>query len=502
MDYPVSLNHLPTALYRAEQVRELDRIAIDEFAIDAFELMWRAGTAVFELFAAVYPSQKTLSVFCGKGNNGGDGYVIATLAARQGIEVEVIALAPLNSLSGAALQAWQLAQSEGIVPRQLDQWRPKPGTVVIDALLGTGLSGAVRGDVRTAIEQINRSELPVIAVDLPSGICADSGRVLAAAIMAQHTVCFIGLKRGLITGQAPDHTGIIHFAGLDVPSEVYAQVPASAERLHFPVLRDYLPKRRRCAHKGDFGHVMIIGGDRGMAGAAALAASSATRAGAGLTSCATRPEHVTAIVSRSPEVMVHGVVSGQQLLGLLERATVLVVGPGLGQGAWGQQLLQQVGLQDKAMVVDADALNLLASGNIMGNNYRDNWILTPHPGEAARLLNCTTEEVQRDRFAAAQALQHRYGGAVVLKGAGTLVVSGGGEPMAVSCYGNPGMASGGMGDVLSGVLGALLAQGLDIAQAARLGVCLHGSAADLAALKGECGMLASDLIAHFRELLQ
>jgi len=502
MDRPVSQDFLPTALYRGEQVRELDRIAIDAFGIDAFELMWRAGTAVFELLNEIYPAQKTLSVFCGKGNNGGDGYVIATLAARCGIEVEVIALAAADTLTGAALQAWQLASEQGIKALTLDQWQPVAGTVVIDALLGTGLNGDVRGDVLTAISQINHSALPVIAVDLPSGICADSGRRLGTAIAASHTVCFIGLKRGLLTGQGPDYTGKVHFAGLALPAEVCARVPASAERLRFQEQINSLPKRRRCAHKGDFGHVMVVGGDRGMAGATALAVAAATRAGAGLTSCATRPEHVTTVVSRSPEVMAHGIVSGQELQPLLERATVLVIGPGLGQGAWGQQLLQQVSRQHQPLVVDADALNLLAAGKIIDNDYRDNWILTPHPGEAARLLGCSAAEVQRDRFAAAEALQRRYGGVIVLKGAGTLVVSGAGALPSLSCYGNPGMASGGMGDVLSGVLGALLAQGLSIIEAAQLGVCLHGRAADLAARDGECGMVASDLIAHFRELLR
>jgi len=502
MDRPVNQDHLPTALYRGEQVRELDRIAIDEFGIDAFDLMWRAGTAVFELLRQAYPLATKLSVFCGKGNNGGDGYVIATLAARQGIEVEVLQLGSVAAITGAALQAWQLAKEEGVAPLGFEQWRPAPGTVVIDAILGTGLRGDVGGDVLAAISQINCSALPVIAVDLPSGICADSGRLLGAAIVAQHTVCVIGLKRGLVTGQAPDYTGTIHFAGLDLPGEVYEMVPASAERLRLNEQQSSLPRRRRCAHKGDFGHVLVVGGDRGMAGAAVLAVQAATRVGAGLTSCATRPEHITAVINRSPEVMARGVVSGQELEPLLERATILVVGPGLGQGAWGQQLLQQVSRQDKPLVVDADALNLLAAGKIVGDNHRDNWILTPHPGEAARLLGCNTAEIQQDRFAAVQALQRRYGGAVVLKGAGTLVLGGEGELPGLCSYGNPGMASGGMGDVLSGVLGALLAQGLSIVEAARLGVCLHGSAADIAAMEGECGMVASDLITHFRELLR
>jgi NAD(P)H-hydrate epimerase len=231
-----------------------------------------------------------------------------------------------------------------------------------------------------------------------------------------------------------------------------------------------------------------------------LAAVAAARCGAGLVSVATRPEHIGAVVSHCPSVMVHGVVSGQELEPLLDRATVLVIGPGLGTGPWGEQLLQKAAATGKPMVVDADALNILSQGRLLKDAHRDNWILTPHPGEAARLLQCDTERVQRGRFGAVTALQQRLGGAVILKGAGSLVADGGG-PVAICPYGNPGMATGGMGDVLSGVLGALLAQGLSVNAAARLGVCLHGAAADIAAADGERGLLPVDVIAELRALV-
>jgi NAD(P)H-hydrate epimerase len=199
--------------------------------------------------------------------------------------------------------------------------------------------------------------------------------------------------------------------------------------------------------------------------------------------------------------MVSGVISGQEIEPLLTKADVIVIGPGLGQGPWGEQLLQQSGKLSVPLVVDADALNILAAGRVINQPYRDNWILTPHPGEAARLLDCSIADIQQDRFAAITELQRRYGGAVILKGAGSLVLGNDGEKIGICPYGNPGMASGGMGDVLSGVLGALLAQGLSVSEAARLGVCLHSYAADLAAVDGERGMVASDLMPYLRTLV-
>jgi NAD(P)H-hydrate epimerase len=276
-------------------------------------------------------------------------------------------------------------------------------------------------------------------------------------------------------------------------------VAVSSQRLSLSQFGDKLPRRARNAHKGNFGHVMVVGGDHGMAGAAVMASQSALRVGAGLVSCATRPEHIAALVARCPEVMAHGVISGQEVEPLLERPSVIVLGPGLGQGPWGEQLLQKVMASELPLVVDADALNILAAGRVVKNPHRDNWILTPHPGEAARLLGCATGDIERDRFAAVVALQQNFGGAVILKGAGTLVAAG--SIPALCSYGNPGMASGGMGDVLSGILGGLLAQGLSAEIAAQLGVCLHGRAGDLAAADGERGTSATDLLPKLRVLV-
>ncbi|ARN76357.1 bifunctional ADP-dependent (S)-NAD(P)H-hydrate dehydratase/NAD(P)H-hydrate epimerase [Oceanicoccus sagamiensis] len=494
-------NNLPTRLYRAKQVRELDRVAIEEQGIPGFTLMRRAAKAAFTILLAQYPEPEKLTIFCGTGNNGGDGYAMASLARQRGLEVALIQCGDAGKISGDALQARQHALQDGVEVTDFSADLVIEQGVIIDALLGTGLSGDVRGVSAEAIGLINSLDLPVLAVDIPSGLCSDAGRVLGNALYADHTVSFIGLKQGLLTGAGPDYTGALHFHDLSVPETVFQQVASSSERLDLPQLLAQLPARQASAHKGHFGHVMVTGGDSGMAGAAAMASQAACRVGAGLISCATRPEHIPAIIARSPEVMAHGVISGQEIEPLLAAASVVVVGPGLGQGAWGEQLLQKVAELTVPLVVDADALNLLAAGRVIKNRQRDNWILTPHPGEAARLLGCSTAEVQQDRFAAAAELQRRYGGAVILKGAGTLVADDENSQVGLCPYGNPGMATGGMGDVLSGVLGALLAQGFSPAQAARLGVCLHATAGDRAAVQGQRGMMATDLLPHLRTLI-
>jgi len=495
---------LPKNLYTAAQVRALDRCAIEEHRIPGIQLMKRAGRAAFEVLLQRWPDAEHIHVVCGTGNNGGDGFILAGLAAQRGLPVSVWQVGDAAKISGDALLARHFAEQAGVAIKPFADEVFASG-VIVDALLGTGLGGDVREPFAAAIAAINASGLPVLAIDIPSGLCSDSGRVLGVAVHAQATATFIGLKRGLFTGDAADYCGVIHFFDLDVPAEIYRAVAPSCVRLTLDDLRQHLPRRPRTAHKGYYGHVLIVGGDYGMAGAATMAAQAAGRVGAGLVSCATQPEHVAALVARCPEVMAHAIRSGNELEPLLAKASVIVIGPGLGRSAWSEQMLQRMWQRlqmtsDVIAVLDADALNLLAEGKVVPQPYCERWILTPHPGEAARLLNTSTGEIQRDRFAAAQQLQQRYGGAVVLKGAGTLVATAIG--IDIANYGNPGMASGGMGDVLSGVLGGLLVQHLDVATAAQFGVCVHGRAADLAAAAdGERGLLASDLLPHLRHLV-
>ncbi|GAB5445179.1 MAG: bifunctional ADP-dependent NAD(P)H-hydrate dehydratase/NAD(P)H-hydrate epimerase [Gymnodinialimonas sp.] len=462
--------------------------------------MARAAETALRHLLQNWPQPQRLQVLCGTGNNGGDGYLIADLAQKRGIPVVVHQLGETARISGDALRARELALANGVSVVPFGSQALSPEGVVVDAMLGTGLGGEVRGAYREAIAAVNTCGAPVLAVDIPSGLCADSGRVLGCAVRAELTVTFIGLKRGLFTASAPDYTGAVQFSDLEVPPEVYTALPVSCSRLELGPLLERLPARPASSHKGMYGTVLVVGGDYGMAGAAAMAAEAGLRCGAGLVHLATRPEHVAATVARTPEVMAHGVDSGAELEPLLASADVLVVGPGLGQSDWSRHLLKQACAARKPTVLDADALNLLVADESLASDRRDNWILTPHPGEAARLLGCDTAAVQDDRFAAAAQLQQRYGGVAVLKGNGTLV-AGDGE-IALCDYGNPGMASGGMGDVLSGVLAALLAQSLLPLEAAALGVCLHGAAADIAARQGERGLVATDLMPHLRALLQ
>lgn len=489
-------------LYTASEVYALDAAAIAG-GIPSIQLMKRAGRAAFDLLLERFPAPELISVYCGAGNNGGDGYVLAALAAQRKLPVQVIQLAAAETLKGEARQAYDFAVQEGVSILSFAQAAVPSSGVIVDALLGIGLRAAPRGEFAAAIEQINQCRLPVLALDIPSGLNADTGAVVGAVVQAQITIPYIALKRGLLTGRGPAVCGELVLANLDIPAVTYSAASPTVERLTLGELLPLLAPRAADAHKGDFGHVMVIGGDTGYGGAALMAAEAAARAGAGKVSVATRPEHVAAILARRPEVMACGVVSGQELEPLLARPTLLVVGPGLGRSPWSEQMLQQAVKSGLPMVLDADALNILAEGRVVPASVkRDNWLFTPHPAEAARLLGCTTAEVQANRFAAVQAIQTRYSATVILKGAGSLVAANTGGVVGVVTDGNPGMATGGMGDVLSGILGALIAQGLGQPDAARLGAVVHACAADLAAEDlGQRSLLATDLIPYLGELL-
>jgi NAD(P)H-hydrate epimerase len=479
---------LPVALYRAEQVREMDRLAIEKFGIAGAELMERAGRFAFDVLRARWPRASRLRVVCGPGNNGGDGYVLARLAKEQGYDPLVLALGEVRSGSEAA-GALAYCKAAGVAIRPYSGDMFKGADVIVDALLGIGLERELTGEWRAAVQAINDARRPVLAIDIPTGLHADTGRVLGAAVRADVTVCFIGLKAGLYAGAGPEHRGDIYFSDLGVPEAVYQTTRPIAQRLVETRMRALMRPRPRTAHKGDFGRVLIIGGDQGMPGAVRLAGEAAYRAGAGLVTLATHPLHSATINTMRPELIVHGVKSAAALKPLLARTTVIALGPGLGRGAWGKTMFAAALAAKLPLVIDADALYFLAQTK----KKRDDWILTPHPGEAARLLGVDSERIQGDRFAAAASVAKRYGGICVLKGAGTIVASSNETPD-VCDRGNPGMASGGTGDVLTGVIAALRAQGLGALDAARLGVWAHAIAGDAQAEQGgEIGLLASDL---------
>ncbi|WP_308417046.1 NAD(P)H-hydrate dehydratase [Thiolapillus brandeum] len=487
---------LPAALYRAGQVREMDRLAIEDYGIPGDTLMERAGQAAFDLLRGRWPEARRILVLAGTGNNGGDGFVLARLALQAGMEVQILQLGDRERIRGdARANALRYAALSG-------PWRPcgdhlpQDVDLIVDAVLGTGLERTVEGRWARILGQVNAANIPVLSLDIPSGLHSDTGSILGTAVCADATISFIALKQGMFTADGPDCCGDISFHALDVPAWVYASQVLSARRLDWSSQRKHLRPRKRSAHKGDFGHVLVVGGDRGYAGAGRLCAEAALRTGAGLVSLATRREHLPGVLAGRPEIMVHPVEEAAHIDPLLEKASVIALGPGLGRQSWGQALWQRVLDRELPLVVDADALNLLADAP----RHREDWVLTPHPGEAARLLGWTTRDVHGDRFAAAEAIQRQYGGVVVLKGAGSIIAAGAHHCPAVCSDGNPGMASGGMGDVLTGVIAGWLAQGWPIREAAQLGVCLHGAAGDKAARAGERGLLASDLMSHIRRL--
>lgn len=481
-------------VYTATQVRQLDRSAIHDAGIPAYTLMSRAGQATFDHLRSRWPDARSLCILCGAGNNGGDGYVIARLALQAGWQVTLISLADVSRLQGAAQQASHNFSAAGGHVQAFTGEIP-PAAVIVDALLGTGLDRTVEGAYAAAIQQLNQQTAPVVAVDIPSGLHADTGQPCGGAVEATLTVTYIGLKAGLLTGKARDYCGTLHLATLDVPDSVYAQVPTDMHLLGLHTLHEHLAPRRRSAHKGNAGHALLVGGAPGMSGAIRLAGEAALRAGSGLVSVATHPEHAPFLNVYRPELMVHALDSPSTLSPLLTRVNAIGIGPGMAQTVWSTELLTLIQNTSQPKVLDADALNLLAQTP----SQRDDWILTPHPGEAARLLSCTTAAVEQDRVTAARRLQREYGGVIVLKGAGTLVASSNG--IAFCDAGNPGMASGGMGDALTGIITALLAQGLSLEAAATTGVWVHAHAADRATADGERGLLASDLITHLREVI-
>jgi ADP-dependent NAD(P)H-hydrate dehydratase / NAD(P)H-hydrate epimerase len=491
------MRELPHALYRAQDLRELDRVASAELGIPGYTLMTRAGTAAFRLLRRSWPRARNVLVVCAIGNNGGDGFVLARLARESGAQVEVLLLGEAALLRGDARRACEAMLKAGVQVSPFAAERWPDADVVVDAIFGTGLDREVGGVHREAITLVNRQHAPVLSLDIPSGLHADSGNALGVAVRATKTLSFIGLKQGLFTGQGPDYGGEIYFDDLGMPEEVYQRVPAPAFRISSEWMKTLLPPRARIAHKGHHGHVLVVGGEQGMAGAVRLAGEAAARVGAGLVSLATHPFHAGALNAARPELMCHAVPDANALPALLSKASVLAIGPGLGGEEWGRKLFGAVLESALPLVVDADALNWLAREPLR----RNHWILTPHPGEAARLLNVSAGDVQADRWQAVRELHKRYGGVVILKGAGTLVCNGH-DPVALCDTGNPGMAAGGMGDVLTGVIAGLLAQGLNPWQAALAGVHLHGRAGDIAAARdGERGMMAGDLMGPLHRLV-
>lgn len=497
-----SLQLLPNNLYLAEQVREIDQAIMGTEPVSAFDLMLRAAQAAFGLLVEYWPQAKHICVLAGSGNNGGDAWLVAALAKKHGLEVQLYDLAKEGLRTSEGQQAQAYAVEAGVQAQPFMGALEAHTDLIVDGLLGIGLQGEVNAHYQAAIHSINSHPASVFSLDIPSGLHADTGAVLGAAVQADITLTFVALKQGLFTAHGPDMTGQIFYAPL-TNANVKELAVASAQRIYYQHLsqQELLPSRAKNSHKGMFGHVLVAGGESGYGGAVILAAEAAARTGAGLVSCATHPEHLTPLLSRCPNIMAKAVGSGLELQPLIEQASVLAIGPGLGQQGWAELFMQQALLTNKPIVLDADALNLLAKPQWQTQFEGRLVVLTPHPGEAARLLGVSIEEIQADRFSAASSLANQYSATVVLKGQGSIVANPNGR-VAVCTEGNSGMSSGGMGDVLTGVIAALMAQGLSAWDASCLGVCLHAKAADECAQhQGAVGMLAQDLMPYLQKLI-
>lgn len=462
-----------------------------------YELMERAGKAAFDFMLEHNLVTRKVVVIAGTGNNGGDGYVLARLMTEHGHEVVMASIQPNKALVGDAKTAREkwIAAGHRVVDAAAINF--DDFDVIVDGLLGTGLSGKVSSTYASLIARINQAGCYVLSLDIPSGTHADSGQTLGCSIKADATITFVGIKTGLVTSAGKYHTGKLILSTLGIEAEYVDVASASATLLGFDDFKR-LESRSLHSHKGHFGRLLCVGGNQGMSGAIRLSAEAAMRTGAGLVKVFCHSKSVMQVSSGRPELM----VTDDNLAKHLKWADCIVFGPGLGQDAWSQgifnQVLSYLVHEDKPVVIDADGLNLLSQH--LHKLTLSNMVVTPHPAEAARLLHATVEEIENNRFNSADSIHKRFNSACVLKGAGSLVHNC--EALFVCADGNPGMATAGMGDILTGIIGSLLSQGMSKQQASIYGTCLHAKAADLqAAERGQRGMLASDIFEHLPNLV-
>ncbi len=496
----------------AHAMQEIDKQAITAFGIPGLQLMESAGRSCAEEIIAEFGLKGRSVVMAGKGNNGGDGYVIARLLGQKGWNVKVIILADREQVTGDA--ATNLEKLPGSVINYcthegrlsaLHMEEIFQADVIVDALLGTGLHSNVSGIYLEAIDLMNASGRPVVSVDIPSGIHGTTGRVLGDAVRAYMTVTFAFAKLGHVLYPGAEHTGRLVVVDIGIPPEVMESAPGY-DFMNADAVRLLLHRRDRTAHKGRFGHCLIIAGSTGKTGAATLAANSAVRAGSGLVTLGAAESIHAVLEIKTTEAMTVPLSDGgggyltdsalQEIEQLLVGKDAAAIGPGLacspGTYALVRNLVERVALP---LVIDADGLNALAEDiTVLQRKKTEQMVLTPHPGEMSRLLGTSIPDVEAMRISVAQEFARTYGVFLVLKGARTIIASPDGSA-AINGSGNPGMASGGMGDVLTGIIVSLLGQGYAAWDACRLGVFLHGFAADMVAeKKGEIGINASDVL--------
>lgn len=501
-----------------EQMRRVDRRAIEDWGIPSLLLMESAGRGVAAAVLEDFPqaASQGVVVLCGKGNNGGDGLVAARHLARRGVVPRVLLFGAAADLTGDAAHNLAAARDSGLIVEEIDDeasWARVRGfltrsLVVVDALLGTGVRGGLRGLLAQVVRDVNESAADVASIDLPSGLDADSAQVAGPAIGADRTYTLCRPKLPLVTEPAALHAGRFSVIPIGIPDDAVAAETPDLEWLDDQAVRGWVVERAPRSHKGDYGHLLVVAGSAGKSGAAVLAARGALRAGVGLVTVATPASARPIVAAQQAEIMteaLHETPSGElsrrapaQVAALLRERDAMAIGPGLGTSAEARGAVVSIVSRAKApVVVDADGLNAFSSGERVLSRLRSSaWplVLTPHPGEAARLLGTSVSAVQQDRLGSARSLAKRTGAVIVLKGHRTLVADPEGR-VAINSRGNPGMATGGTGDVLTGVVGAFLARGLDGDAASRLAVFVHGDAGDRAASElGQEGLIASDIV--------
>ncbi len=488
------------ALYTADTVKQIDNLAINKHNMSGYDLMCSAGGAVCQFILKKWPNAKNIKIICGGGNNGGDGYVIARLLKLQGLNVKVYAVEnkpPSTDTAQKARQDFEAGSDKVLDISNVDLSNHKSVDLIVDAMLGTGIHAPLHQSVLSIIQMINNTNTPVCAIDIPTGIDGNTGVVMGDAVRADATVSFIGLKVGLFIGAALDYVGELVLDTLKVPSIVYQDVKSVARLVTYPEVLQYLPNVKNTQHKGDNGRVMVLGGGEAhYSGAVCLSGEAALRAGAGLVATCVAPQSLALMARGSAELMCYAPEKLDNMLPIIERTNILVIGPGLSQNAWAKQCFNIALQTNKPAIIDADGLNLLAKDP----QKRDNWILTPHPGEAARLLNQSIVDCEANRLLTAQALQDKYGGTIILKGASTIVLDINRDMFIIEGK-VPALATGGTGDILAGLVGGLWAQGLTASHAAQLAVSVHREAGWSEQTFGQRGMMASDLLLHIRSLL-
>ncbi len=493
--------NLPYQVFTTEQVKSLEAIYAQGHNGHCYDLMERAGKRVFSEILRLNKKPSMVWIFCGRGNNGGDGYIVASLLKEQGITHRVFAMGIPHTNTEANLAFEYYLSLGGNIEFDLPENFTVPPEITVDAILGTGIKSAPKEDAAEWILFVNDLGGFKISIDIPSGVIANTGMVPGNCINADLTVCMLGLKPGLFTSDAVDYTGKVVFDSLNVSTDHFYNQISHQEiplrRLGYEDIIANLPKRVTSSNKGDSGKVLLIAGSLGMGGAALISGIGALRAGAGLVKIATDLHNVSAINSCRPELMTINIFDEEALVQAINWADVIAVGPGLGQGLEVSQILENLNGVRKPVIVDADALNLISKGLDL---YLERMVITPHPGEAARLLGTSASEINADRINAACRLYERYGSTVLLKGAGTIVYDG--KRITIISEGSPAMATGGMGDLLTGMIASLCAQGLSLSQATCVAAVIHGRAGSMASKEaGVIGTLPLDLAPYIRLLV-